>query len=156
MPDFSEKTLAKALQECEEYQVSTGTGSPSDRQLAEEQLAGFAAYFIPEAVEEMKRLQHHNARLIEETHRWSAADKATTARAQAAQDKLALIRATATRGVPCLINLDAIDRILGTPALPPVDYWANGDHCTRCNTLEWQARYEVGCNVCAGKEVARG
>ena len=34
------------------------------------------------------------------------------ARAEAAEAKLALIRATATRGVPCLINLAAIDRIL--------------------------------------------
>lgn len=32
--------------------------------------------------------------------------------AEVAEAKLALIRATATRGVPCLINLAAIDRIL--------------------------------------------
>ena len=38
---------------------------------------------------------------------------ALEARAEAAEAKLALIRATATRGVPCLINLYAIDRILG-------------------------------------------
>jgi hypothetical protein len=40
-------------------------------------------------------------------------------RAEAAEAKLALIRATATRGVPCLINLAAIDRILGTPVAGP-------------------------------------
>lgn len=36
----------------------------------------------------------------------------TTVRAEQAEAKLALIRATATRSVPCLINLAAIDRIL--------------------------------------------
>ena len=54
---FSDKYLTHALQECDEYQLSTGTGSPTDRQAAEEQLAGFASYFIPEAVEEIKRLR---------------------------------------------------------------------------------------------------
>lgn len=38
---------------------------------------------------------------------------ALEARAEAAEAKLALIRTTATRGVPCLINLAAIDRIIG-------------------------------------------
>lgn len=39
-------------------------------------------------------------------------------RAVAAEEKLALIRATATRGVPCLINLAAIDRILDDKPKP--------------------------------------
>ena len=36
---LDENQLSKFLEECEDYQVSTGTGRPSDKQIAEEQLA---------------------------------------------------------------------------------------------------------------------
>ncbi|GAB2866148.1 hypothetical protein [Hymenobacter ruber] len=52
-------------------------------------------------------------------------------------------------------NICKID-LSGAPApeQSPIEeqYWANGDHCNRCKTLDWQARYEVGCNLCAGKD----
>lgn len=54
---LDEKQLSKFLEECEDYQVSTGTGSPSDKQIAEEQLATLAEYAIPELVQEVRDLR---------------------------------------------------------------------------------------------------
>jgi hypothetical protein len=54
---LDDKQLSRFLEECEEYQVSTGTGSPSDKQIAEEQLATLAADAIPELVQEVRDLR---------------------------------------------------------------------------------------------------
>lgn len=55
---------------------------------------------------------HCREHYSEDVPRLLAESAASLARAEAAETKLATIRAMATRGVPRVINLEAIDRIL--------------------------------------------
>jgi hypothetical protein len=57
MFNFSENDRAVALQECENYQLSTGTGSPSDREIAESQLATYASWALPKLVAYVEELE---------------------------------------------------------------------------------------------------
>lgn len=61
MPRYSqvltERDLTSFLEECDAYQLSNGTCSPSDRKIAKEQLAQLAAYAIPELVQEVRDLR---------------------------------------------------------------------------------------------------
>ncbi|GAA4362198.1 hypothetical protein GCM10023185_29910 [Hymenobacter saemangeumensis] len=138
---FSEKQLAAALQECEDYQVSTGTGSPSDRQVAEANLAAYASWAIPELVEYARRLEErrqYGADLINDLK--LEAEQADAHTKQVEQQLVNVMRAVtqirqlASGSAPHCINLETIDRLLAGIQLaeaPVVQVFPPA--CPRCN-----------------------
>ncbi|SNC62369.1 hypothetical protein SAMN06265337_0656 [Hymenobacter gelipurpurascens] len=58
---LDEKQLSRFLEECEDWQVSSSHGSPSDKQIADEQLTTLASYAIPELVDEVRNLRKFKA-----------------------------------------------------------------------------------------------